>query len=63
MIPTAFVSDVAPGDWYLEKDVIHQSVVDGQIELPSGPGIGMDPDPAVVERYLVATYDLSPLVS
>lgn len=62
-MPTAFVSDVASADWYLEKDVVHRPAVDGQVELPSGPGIGMDPEPAIVERYLVATYDLTPLVS
>ncbi len=61
--PTAFVSDVAAGDWYLEKDVVHHTVVDGEIELPSGPGIGMVPDALVVEKYLVATYDLTGLVS
>lgn len=62
-IPTAFASDVAPADWYLEKDVVHQSVVDGEIELPSGPGIGMDPEPGAIGRYLVATYDLTEIVS
>lgn len=61
-IPTAFASDVAPGDWYLEKDIVRQSAVNGEVELPSGPGIGLDPDLAVVERYLVATYDLTGLV-
>jgi len=26
-------------------------VVNGQLAVPSGPGLGVDPDPAVVERY------------
>jgi L-alanine-DL-glutamate epimerase-like enolase superfamily enzyme len=25
--------------------------VDGALEVPSGPGLGGDPDPAVIERY------------
>ena len=28
--------------------------VNGTIAVPTGPGLGLDPDPAVIERYRVA---------
>lgn len=61
--PTAFVSDVAPGNWYLEKDLVTHSVIDGELVVPTGAGIGVDPDPAVMERYFVGRYDLTSLVT
>jgi len=60
-MPNAFVSDVAPADWFLETDVTSTLVENGSVVLPTGPGIGFNPDPAVIERYLVARHDLSHL--
>ena len=29
-------------------------VRDGRLRVPEGPGLGVEPDPAVIERYRVA---------
>ena len=62
-LPSAFVSDVAPADWFLERDVVPSRFEDGHIVLPTGPGIGVDPDRDVIERYLVGSYDISDLAT
>ena len=28
--------------------------IDGKVAVPSGPGLGLDPDPNVIDRYRVA---------
>jgi O-succinylbenzoate synthase len=61
-LPSAFVSDVAPADWFLERDVTQVATEEGALVLPTGPGIGFDPDVAVIERYVVASHDLSHLL-
>ncbi len=58
-IPSAFVSDVAPGDWFLERDVAPTRFTDGAVVTPTGPGLGVVPSPEVIDRYLVATYEVS----
>ena len=58
----AFVSDVAPAGWFFERDVIETVVKDGKVMVPKGPGIGVEPDEGVIDRYLVARYDLSHLL-
>jgi L-alanine-DL-glutamate epimerase-like enolase superfamily enzyme len=43
--PDAFVSDVAPADWFLETDVTASRYADAQITVPSAPGLGVTPFP------------------
>lgn len=57
-IPTAFVSDVAPADWFLEQDVAPSRFSDGSVAIPVGPGLGVVPTREIVDRYLVRTYDV-----
>ena len=33
--------------------VTHLAMVDGYVAVPDGPGLGVEPDPAVIERYRV----------
>lgn len=42
--PDAFVSDVAPAEWFLENDITESRYDDGHVTVPSGPGIGVAPD-------------------
>jgi muconate cycloisomerase len=30
-------------------------LIDGAVEVPTGPGMGIDVDPAKIEKYRVAT--------
>lgn len=49
----AYLSDVAPADWFFSYDVAPQAVVDGSLIVPTGPGIGVDVDiDAVRDRAL-----------
>lgn len=57
-LPAAFISDVAPADLFLEADVARSSHSNGQVLIPQGPGIGIDPDPSVIDRYRIAVYEL-----
>lgn len=59
---SAFVSDVAPADWFLEHDIVETQVLGGVITLPDGPGLGVSPDSAVMERYLVQRVDGGDLI-
>jgi L-alanine-DL-glutamate epimerase-like enolase superfamily enzyme len=61
-LPNAFVSDVAPADWFLERDVASTMTRDGSVILPEGPGIGFDPDEEVLADYLVERNDLTHLL-
>jgi O-succinylbenzoate synthase len=56
-LPTAFVSDVAPANWFFERDIVETRFVDGQMLLPTGPGIGVEPDPDLMDRYRIQTID------
>ena len=58
-IPTAFVSDVAPAGWFLEQDVAPSRFSDGIVTTPRGAGLGVAPQPEVIERYLVATHEVA----
>jgi O-succinylbenzoate synthase len=42
--PDAFVSDVAPADWYLATDVTESRYADAHITVPSAPGLGITPN-------------------
>lgn len=42
--PDAFVSDVAPADWFLESDITRSRYANAHITVPSGPGLGVTPD-------------------
>ncbi len=62
-LPTAFVSDVAPADWFFERDIVDSRFSEGQMVMPTGPGIGSTPDPELVARYLVHAYDATASVT
>ena len=57
--PDAFVSDVAPADWFLEADITGSRYTDGQITVPTAPGVGVDPNPDTVDRYLIERIELT----
>jgi O-succinylbenzoate synthase len=42
--PDAFISDVAPADWYLDTDITESRYADAHITVPSAPGLGVTPD-------------------
>jgi O-succinylbenzoate synthase len=42
--PDAFVSDVAPANWYLDTDITESRYTDAHIAVPSAPGLGVTPD-------------------
>jgi O-succinylbenzoate synthase len=42
--PDAFVSDVAPAEWYLDTDITESRYADAHITVPTGPGLGVTPD-------------------
>jgi len=54
-VPNAFIMEycVEPSEISraLAKDPI--AVVDGHAAVPEGPGLGVEPDPAIIEKYLV----------
>ena len=37
-----------------EIEVFFPVPVDGQLAIPQGPGLGIDPDPAILEKLRVA---------
>ncbi len=41
--PDAFVSDVAPAEWFLARDVTDSRLRGGSIRVPNGPGLGVEP--------------------
>jgi O-succinylbenzoate synthase len=51
----AIPSDLGPSDRYFERDVTAPIGVDehGRVVVPQGPGVGVDPDPAVLEKATV----------
>ncbi|MEE8457803.1 MAG: enolase C-terminal domain-like protein [Acidimicrobiia bacterium] len=55
----AFVSDVAPAEWFLERDVTGSRFDAGSVSVPRGPGLGVAPDPDLLARHLVERIDLS----
>jgi O-succinylbenzoate synthase len=61
-LPSAFVSDVAPADWFLERDVVVSRFDLGEVSVPTGPGIGVEPDPEILNRYRVDRIDVTDLV-
>lgn len=61
-LPNAFVSDVAPADWFLERDLATTVIDNGAIVLPEGDGSGVEPNEAVIDRYLIGRHDLSHLL-
>lgn len=62
-IPSAFASDIAPADWFLERDIVENRFSDGAVSIPKGPGIGMAPDPEVLDRYRVSSIDVTDTVN
>lgn len=54
----AALSDVADARMFFEDDVTDSTVQAGEIVLPQGSGIGVAPDPAVIDRYTVQEVDL-----
>jgi len=55
----AFISDVAPAEWFLADGVAPSRFADGDIMVPNGPGVGVEPSPDAIERYLVESFDFS----
>lgn len=41
--PDAFVSDVAPAEWYLDTDITESRYANAHITVPSTPGLGVTP--------------------
>lgn len=41
----AFTSDVAPAAWFLEEDILPSRQQRGRLLVPTGPGVGVAPDP------------------
>ena len=56
--PDAFVSDVAPAEWFLRADITESRHDGGHITVPSAPGLGVAPSPDLLDRYLVGRFDL-----
>lgn len=54
----AFVSDVAPAEWFLERDVTDSRFEAGWVSVPQGPGLGVAPDLDLLAGYLVERIDL-----
>lgn len=50
---SAFLSDVAPASLFLESAVAGESWGNGEVVVPSGPGLGVTPDAEAIERYLM----------
>ncbi len=57
--PDAFVSDVAPAEWFLTSGVTPSRLAEGRISIPAGPGIGVEPDATAIEALLVERLDFS----
>ncbi len=57
-VPSAFVSDVAPADWFLEQDLVPSRFSEGSMATPAGPGIGVLPSRDAMDRYMVASYEV-----
>lgn len=55
----AFISDVAPAEWFLADGLTVSRFADGDILVPNGPGVGVEPSSDAVERYLVESFDFS----
>ncbi|HSJ71054.1 MAG TPA: enolase C-terminal domain-like protein [Acidimicrobiia bacterium] len=49
--PTAFISDVAPAELFLRADVTASRFAGGVMRVPSGPGLGVVPDPDLLAAY------------
>lgn len=49
--PRATVSDVAPSSWFFDDLVGTSYDLGGAVAIPTGPGIGINPDPGLLERY------------
>jgi len=48
--PDAFVSDVAPAEWFLERDVAASRNVEGSVVTPAGPGLGVEPNEDLLDQ-------------
>lgn len=55
--PNAFVSDVAPAEWFLESDVTRIPMEGGEVWVPRGMGVGVEPDKDQLRRYTVETFE------
>ena len=45
----------ATGRWYVDDLTPPVELVDGELSVPTGPGIGVEPDPAALRRYTTWT--------
>lgn len=55
----AFVSDVAPAEWFLTRDIVERSYVDGCVVLPEDVGVGVRPVPDLVSAVCVSRIDVT----
>ncbi len=57
--PDAFISDVAPAEWFLANDVTGSRFDAGSVTVPRGPGLGVEPDPDTLKGYLIERITVS----
>jgi L-alanine-DL-glutamate epimerase-like enolase superfamily enzyme len=57
--PDAFLSDVAPAEWFLEQDIARSRNVEGSIATPSGAGLGVEPNQDVLDQRCIVRIDLT----
>jgi o-succinylbenzoate synthase len=52
--------DTSASDRYYETDITPPFVLrpDGHVDVPTGPGLGVEPIPDILERYTVSTREL-----
>lgn len=56
--PTAFISDVAPAELFLRADVTTSRFDGGVVRVPSGPGLGVVPDPDLLAAYRTDLFEV-----
>lgn len=49
----AFTSDVAPAEWFLASAIAPRNTIDGSVVVPVGPGVGVEPNPSALDRFMV----------
>lgn len=57
--PDGFISDIAPASWFLEADIALSRYKEGNVLIPTGPGLGVEPIPEMIDRYLVERLEFS----
>jgi len=56
-----YPADLSASDRYFTKDLTRPFVLEGsQLAVPTGPGIGVEPEPDALEAFTTATIELRP---